>query len=614
MRFVDSGDVRPELAPDWSRLVRPKGNLARADLSLLLVLAGLPLLLSLARILALPGAMDGTELGPLRAFGRALNANLSLHAVPPVAREHILYLLFLPTCALLIAVARLTFGIQVLGFRSILIAVGFQETGVLPSLGLIAVVVATIIVVRPLLRRIRLPYYARVSVILCIAALTMVAALLAGPWVRSEAVWSVAFFPVIVLGLLAEGIARTLDRDDALTASWRAATTILLACLIALVCQVRALRETVLQFPELVLTQIVAIILVSEYLDLRLFQDWISRLAGMAVPRLFSDDGAYRVAVVRNRWNTGIIGRLGRAGPKEQARRRVLEGDMTLLRELSEFIPPHPRTGQPGGIVFNLAHGIQGNARSTHVPAMLEMSGIAYTGATPVGHALALDKAAAKALMQRAGVPTPAFCVMASERDEAQGLRFPLIVKPRYEPGYGLRIADDRQQLEDAVGTVIQRYRQEVIVEEYVAGREIRVGLLGNDAPECLPLVEVVDSGKREKICPAPIDEALAQRIRAAARATFGACGCRDYARIDLRLSESEEPWVLEIGSIGILEPGGSFALAAAQAGYGFGDLVCRIVEVARARYRSAEALRPARAGSRGRAEREARGRSVVAT
>ena len=81
---------------------------------------------------------------------------------------------------------------------------------------------------------------------------------------------------------------------------------------------------------------------------------------------------------------------------------------MTLLPALRQFMPPNPRTGDPGGIVFNLAHGIQGDARYTHVPSMLEMAGIAYVGPTPLGLAQALDKVAAKALMQHAGVPTPA--------------------------------------------------------------------------------------------------------------------------------------------------------------------------------------------------------------
>lgn len=587
--------------------MRPKGNLARRELGLLLFLAAVPVLMVLTRILAMPGVLDGAEPGFVRAIGSALNEKLSLHSVPFTEREHILYLLFLPTSALLIALARLTFGIRVLGFRSILISVGFQESGILPSLVLIAVVVATIVLVRPLLRRIRLPYYARVSVVLCIASMILVAALLAAPWVHSEAVWSVAFFPVIVLGLLAEGIARTLDRDDVLTASWRAGTTILLAGLLALVCQVRVLRETLLEFPELAITQIVAIVLVSEFLDLRLFQDWISRLGGAALPRLFSSDRAFRVAVVRNRWSTGVIGRLGRASPKERGRAsvqrlvdalregghtvRVLEGDLSLLRELRDFMPPDPRTGRPGGIVFNLAHGIQGNARSTHVPAMLEMAGIAYTGASPLGHALALDKVVARMLLQRAGVRTPAFQVMAGPDDTAEGLRFPLVVKPRHESDYASSIVQDRQQLEDAVGSVVRRLRQEALVEECVAGRAIEVAVLGNDPIECLPLVEL-DSAKGERLCPAPLDERLAKRIRRSARAAFRACECRDYARIDVRVAESGYPYVIEIETSGILEPEGSFALAAARAGYSFSELACRIVEVARARYLSGGAVR----------------------
>jgi D-alanine-D-alanine ligase len=593
----------------WSKLVRPKGNLSRRALAWLGAIAALPFVLMVIRILALPGigsptggAMDG-----IRSIGNLLNQAMSLRDVPFGQRDHVLYLLFLPTSALLVALARLTFGIRVLGFRSILIAVGFHQSGILPSLILIAVAVATIIGVRPWLRRIRLPYYARVSVILCIVAVTMVVALLLGPWLRADLLWSVAYFPVIVLGMLAEGIAHTLDRDNMVTASWRAVTTILLAFVIALVCQAPPLRVVLLQFPELVLTQIVAIFLVAEFLDWRLFQDWDSKVAGIALPKLLTNRGAFRVAVVRNRDTTGVIGRLGRPGPKKYTRKsvqkivdalrerghtvRVLEGDISLLKELRKFIPPDPRTGQPGGIVLNLAHGIQGQARAVHVPAMLEMSGIAYTGANPLGQALILDRVAAKTLMQQAGVLTPAFVRRSEASQEPHGLNYPLLVKPRYEPAYDVVPVTNRQELRQAIKDTVRRTRQEVLVEEFIDGRQINVALLGNDPVECLPLVEVSAEEPR-KTCPARIDEALEARIRAMAIAAFQACGCRDYARVDVRVGECGNAYVLEIETLGILERGGSFATAGEAAGYSFARLLGRILEIARARYR-VKSIRP---------------------
>jgi D-alanine-D-alanine ligase len=367
-----------------------------------------------------------------------------------------------------------------------------------------------------------------------------------------------------------------------------------------------------LQFPELVVTQIVAIILISEFLDFRLFRDWDSKLSGMALPRLFSNDRAYRVAVVRNRSTAGIIGRLGRLSPKKHRRRsvqpivdalragghtvKVFEGDVSLLSELHDFLPPNPVTGQPAGIVFNLAHGIQGVARQTHVPAMLEMSGIAYTGATPLGHLLAVDKVLIRSLMQQAGVPTPAFCVLASPEENVDGLRYPLVVKPRHESNYRMRIAKNRRQLKEAVEDVVRRRGQQAVVEEYISGQEFNVALIGNDSIECLPLVEF-EVGTKEMICPARIREDLAQRIRDYAKAAFVACDCRDYALINVRLGETGDPHVLEISCIEILERSGSFVTAAEQVDYTFADLMCRIVEVARARYLTNQTVRPLNPG-----------------
>jgi hypothetical protein len=527
-REPKGAEARPR--SEATGILRPKGNLSRTELAILGLVALVPLFTIAIRALALPGFV-GPGLGGLRAIGATLNQYLSLSAIPADQRDHVLYLLLFPTCALLVAVARLTFGIRVLGFRSILISVAFHQSGIVPSLLLIAIAVVTIVLVRPWLRRIRLPYYARVSVILGIVATTMVAALLAGPWMRSDIPWGMAYFPVIVLGMLAEGIASTLDRDNVVAASWRAITTILLAFLIALVCRVPALRILMLQFPELVLTQIVAIVMVSEFLDLRLLHDWDAKIAGKLLPGLLAkpEDGA------------------GPDGPaeREPARRSVRE----IVAELEE-------SGQ---------------------------------------HAAASDRIASRLLLREAGVPTPAFRVMARSRDDAGDLRFPVIVRPRREPGVAPKIVRDRDRLRVAVKERVRRYRQQVLVEERVAGREIRVALLGNAPVECLPLVEL-EPKRHLKLCPACLDDDLARRIRRYSRAAFRACGCRDYARVDVRVTESGEVLVVDVATHGILAGGGSFALAAAQAGYAFPQLVDRIAELARERHLADEPPRPVRA------------------
>jgi D-alanine-D-alanine ligase len=131
-----------------------------------------------------------------------------------------------------------------------------------------------------------------------------------------------------------------------------------------------------------------------------------------------------KVAVLRNRSSEGIINRLGQPCPEVCGKRTVqrvidglaanghtvacVEADKTMLAELERFMLPYPVSGRPAGIVFNMSYGIQGQARYTHVPAMLEMAGLPYTGACPLGHALSLDKVVAKRLMRDASIPTPA--------------------------------------------------------------------------------------------------------------------------------------------------------------------------------------------------------------
>lgn len=283
---------------------------------------------------------------------------------------------------------------------------------------------------------------------------------------------------------------------------------------------------------------------------------------------------------------------------------------MTLLEDLRAFVGDSEPDERPRAMVFNMAYGIQGQARYAHVPAMLEMAGMPYTGADPLGQAVSLDKVVAKALMQAAGVPTPAFTVLGPDGGEASELRYPLIVKPRHEStSYGLRVVRGPTELADAVEDVVTRYQQEALVEEFVDGREFCVGLLGNGQPEILPVVELDFAGRDlpamtwedkyhkredepEKICPADIPEALARDLRDMSLATFRACHCKDYARVDIRVDAVGRPYVLEINSMASLGSGGSYVLSARHAGHDFASLVGRIVDVAHIRYFGAAAPR----------------------
>ncbi|APO70347.1 D-alanine--D-alanine ligase protein (plasmid) [Rhizobium gallicum] len=328
-----------------------------------------------------------------------------------------------------------------------------------------------------------------------------------------------------------------------------------------------------------------------------------------------------RIAVVYNSNFTGVINRFGQPCPQppqpwpsdrtvdsvvealqECGHETLLcEGDKKLLTTLEQFMPPDP-LARPSGIVFNLAEGIQGGSRFTHVPAMLEMAGVPYTGSNPLGHGLADDKVISKTLIRDRGVPTPNFRVMRRGTEGTDNLRFPVIVKPRREDNsFGLQLVHEPAQLRQAVEVIVMQYSQDALVEEYIEGREICVALLGNEQLEVMPLVEH-DFRDREtrlmtweakytaaaappKICPAQVGAKLAAVLRDISVATFRACECRDYARVDLRIDRSGQPFVLEVNSMPGLAKRNSYALAAMTAGHTFSSLISSILNVAHTRY-----------------------------
>ncbi len=326
-----------------------------------------------------------------------------------------------------------------------------------------------------------------------------------------------------------------------------------------------------------------------------------------------------KVAVVRNRNKEGVVNTLGQPCPETYGRRSVqrvidalwanghtvsyFEGDKQLIADLEEFMPPNPYTEHPDGIVFNMSYGIQGESRYSHVPGMLEMAGIPYTGSGPLGQALSLDKVTAKSLMRDAGVPTPNFRVMSRCDSRIDDLNFPLIVKPRHEStSYGLRCVRNREELEEAAQAIFTEFQQEALVEEYIDGREVCIGLLGNDNVEFLPPVELDFDGRQlhtltwedkyhksidepTKICPAPISEKLARRLCELSLTTFRICQCKDYARVDIRIDPSGKPFVLEINSMASLGTGSAFVLAARAAGYTFESLTSRLLDITHERY-----------------------------
>lgn len=252
---------------------------------------------------------------------------------------------------------------------------------------------------------------------------------------------------------------------------------------------------------------------------------------------------------------------------------------------------PDTRVDLPAGtgLAFNVIHGTFGE--DGELQQRLEELGIPYTGAGSASSRIAFDKNLAKACFVAAGVPTPAAEIV----DVSGGVRMPsmalpFVVKaPRQGSSVGVHIVRDRAQIEAAM-TDAAKYGDEVLVEQFVEGRELTVGILDGEA---LPVVEIVPpdgvydmaskypwlSGARgsQYFCPAELDEATTRRVRAAALAAHESIGLEVYSRVDVLLDAAGEPFVLEVNTIPGMTETSLLPKSAAAAGIGFGELCVRI-------------------------------------
>lgn len=324
-----------------------------------------------------------------------------------------------------------------------------------------------------------------------------------------------------------------------------------------------------------------------------------------------------KVAVVYNRDSRNVINLFGMPNQEKiglKTIRRIvealklgghqaiaLEGDKELVDRLEDFMP-RVLKGENPGLVFNVSYGIQGQARYTHVPSILEMVGIPYVGSGPLAHSLALDKVVSKMIFRQHGIPTADFAVLDDSRFDAPDVPYPLIVKPKNEAvSFGIRVVRNEQELREAAKVIFDRFKQPVLAEQYIDGREINVGLIGNP-PEPFAPAEIVFGKKGPKIysyedktgksgreivvqVPARLTPDQAKRAQGIAAAAFTALGCQDCARVDMRMDRKGNFYVLEINSLPSLGEHGSYTHAAHFAGLDYTALVNRLVNVASARY-----------------------------
>ncbi len=279
---------------------------------------------------------------------------------------------------------------------------------------------------------------------------------------------------------------------------------------------------------------------------------------------------------------------------------KIFDGDMHLADKLKGFMPKVIEGDRPG-MVFNMAYGIQGESRYTHIPAMLEMLGVPYVGSGPAAHAVALDKVLTKIIFQKYGLPTPQFWVFNSAQEVLSDVTYPVIVKPKMEAvSFGLRVVDNIDDLREAVEFITKEFSQSALVEQFIPGREFAVGILGNgiDA-EVLPIVEIDLNNDpnaiqtvqhklekpKEKICPANVDDELKERIQHLTRKAFNSLGLFDFSRVDFRMDMEGNLYLLEINSMASLGRTGSYVRAAATAGLNFDAMINRMLDTAAIRY-----------------------------
>jgi D-alanine-D-alanine ligase len=260
--------------------------------------------------------------------------------------------------------------------------------------------------------------------------------------------------------------------------------------------------------------------------------------------------------------------------------------------------------------VFNIAEGYYGRSREAHMPSLLEMLDIPFTGPGPLTAALSLDKLSAKKLAVYARVSTPKFIEVEGNGDyELEGIAFPAMVKPAYE-GSSIGIRQDSRvvneaELREKIEWLIKNYPgQPLVVERFVPGREFTVAVIGNGDPRVLGIMEIIPRDveienfiyslevKRqylEKVCyscKCEIGEFTRKQLESSALRLYRIFGCRDISRFDFRLDEDGTPQFLEVNTLPGLHPVSSdIVIMAKLLGIEYDELIKSIFSRALKRY-----------------------------
>jgi D-alanine-D-alanine ligase len=301
--------------------------------------------------------------------------------------------------------------------------------------------------------------------------------------------------------------------------------------------------------------------------------------------------------------NKKIAVLMGGPGSERQVSLKSGEGVVDALRAIGADAIPVIVDGAdfslPAGveIAFNAIHGTFGE--DGQVQRILDARGVPYTGEGVIGSELAIDKIATKRRFQARGVPTAAFEVIdASDRPT---LPLPFVIKaPREGSSVGVYVVKDDTKLAESLQDAA-KYSDELLVEQYIEGRELTVGVVGNDV---MPVIEIKpkkagefydfankynflapQAAGADHICPAELSEELTSRVQRAALAAHRALDLEVYSRVDVLLSAGGTPFVLEINTIRGMTPVSLLPEAAKVAGISYPELCRRIIELSLVRF-----------------------------
>lgn len=264
------------------------------------------------------------------------------------------------------------------------------------------------------------------------------------------------------------------------------------------------------------------------------------------------------------------------------------EADLAGLRSATPALLTDQILGNVD-VAFLALHG--GSGEDGTLQTMLELAGIPYTGSGPLASGVAMDKDFTKRLLRYAGVPTPDWLMApASAEDAERALGYPMVVKPSKQGStVGLSVVHERTELQPAIEEAF-RHDDEVMLEAFVAGRELTVGILGDQA---LPVGEIIvqreifdyetkyQPGMAEEIFPADLSEEQAAEVQELALRSHRALKLRGYSRIDFRLDAHGVFWCLEANTLPGMTANSLLPKGARAAGIDFVDLCDRICSLA---------------------------------